>query len=117
CALQECSHLVAYGETVESLQRHNEWLQENAACQDEAQMRPRLLATAQERHQRLRSLSLSEALLLYPFLGTETLLLMEFDMLFKKKAVESIKNGCRVLCSIVLQCGEEAEVAELSQVA
>ncbi|CAN8031112.1 unnamed protein product, partial [Ixodes persulcatus] len=80
-------------------------------------MRPRLLATAEERHQRLRTLTLSEALICYPFLGTETSLLMEFDVLFKAKGVESIENGCRVLCSLVLQSGEESEVVAFSEVA
>ncbi|KAM7289891.1 uncharacterized protein ISCGN_030019 [Ixodes scapularis] len=113
----DCGHLVVYGETAETLQKHNEWLHENVACEDEDQMRPRLLATAEERHQRLRTLTLSEALMFYPFLGTETSLLTEFDVLFKAKGVESIENGCRVLCSLVLQSGEESEVVEFSKVA
>ncbi|KAM7300577.1 uncharacterized protein ISCGN_016188 [Ixodes scapularis] len=117
CRLFDCDHLVVYGETAETLQKHNEWLHENVACEDEDQMRPRLLATAEERHQRLRTLTLSEALMFYPFLGTETSLLTEFDVLFKAKGVESIENGCRVLCSLVLQSGEESEVVEFSKVA
>ncbi|KAM7282401.1 uncharacterized protein ISCGN_002551 [Ixodes scapularis] len=117
CRLFDCGHLVVYGETAETLQKHNEWLHENVACEDEDQMRPRLLATAEERHQRLRTLTLSEALMFYPFLGTETSLLTEFDVLFKAKGVESIENGCRVLCSLVLQSGEESEVVEFSKVA
>ncbi|CAN7946689.1 unnamed protein product, partial [Ixodes pacificus] len=117
CVLQDCGHLVVYGETAETLQKHNEWLHENVACEDEDQMRPRLLATAEERHQRLRTLTLSEALMFYPFLGTETSLLMEFDVLFKAKGIESIENGCRVLCSLLLQSGEKSEVVEFSKVA
>ncbi|XP_037521701.2 uncharacterized protein LOC119398957 [Rhipicephalus sanguineus] len=73
CRLFDCSHLTTYGETVESLQIHNERLQNNAACHDKATGRPRLRATALDRHKELRSLTLSDALLLFPFLGTEAL--------------------------------------------
>ncbi|CAN7944559.1 unnamed protein product, partial [Ixodes pacificus] len=91
CSQIDSGHQFVYGETAETLQKHNEWLHENAACEDEDQMRPRLLAMAEERHQRLRTLTLSEALMFYPFLATETSLLMEFGVLFKAKCVESIE--------------------------
>lgn len=88
-AFQDCSHLTTYGETVESLQIHNERLQNNAACHDEATGRPRLRATALDRHKELRSLTLSDALLLFPFLGTEAL-------------VSSSKTLCFLFCLSVL---------------
>lgn len=69
--LQDCSHLVVHGETVDSISLHNEWLHKNPHCRDEEMLRPRLLATAQDRHERLKSMTLAEALLLYPFLATE----------------------------------------------
>ncbi|XP_070384961.1 uncharacterized protein [Dermacentor albipictus] len=114
---QDCSHLVVYGETVESLQRHNEWLQQNAAIAVNDDVRPRLLATAQERHERLRSLTISEALMLYPFLASEASLLLEFSIVFKKNAGECFAQGCEQLCDIVLKHADDSEVAAFSHVA
>lgn len=71
CHLSNINDLNVSGETLESCQRHLEWLQLNSETTDEADLRPRLLATAKERHERLRQLTLSGALLKYPFLAIE----------------------------------------------
>lgn len=133
CILQDCGHLVLYGETAETLQKH-EWLHENAAREDEDQMRPRPLATAEASYS---DTVRGPAVLSIPCnrdFGMPTIstlsraifthcnslylqLLIEFDALFKTKSVESIENDCRVLCSLVLPSGKEAEVGAFSQVA
>ncbi|KAL3244581.1 hypothetical protein MRX96_047155 [Rhipicephalus microplus] len=56
CRLFDSSHLIVYGETVESIERHNEWLHNHAEFAHQEDIRPRLLGTAQERHERLQSL-------------------------------------------------------------
>nr|XP_054923010.1 uncharacterized protein LOC129382837 [Dermacentor andersoni] len=116
CRLFDCRHLVAYGETAESLRLHNEWLQDNAGCQDEEAVRPRLLATAKDRHEQLRSLTLSDALLLFPFLATEASLLVEFDLLFQRNVMEAMENGCKQLGYTILSFGEAEEVVAFSEV-
>ncbi|XP_070389387.1 sterile alpha motif domain-containing protein 3-like [Dermacentor albipictus] len=116
CRLFDCSHLVAYGETAESLRLHNEWLQDNAGCQDEEAVRPRLLATARERHDQLRSLTLSDALLLFPFLATEASLPVEFDLLFQRNVMEAMENGCKQLGYTILSFGEPEEIVAFSEV-
>lgn len=60
-----------HGETADSIQLHYEWLQTNGNCSDEQSLRPRWLATDQERQERSKSMALSDALLAYPFLATE----------------------------------------------
>lgn len=135
--LQDCSHLVVHGETVDSILLHNDWLHENAHCKDEEMLRSRLLATAQDRHERLKSMMLAEALLLYPFLATEVSvclhlflhaicsnscafhfhLLVEFETLFKRAAADCIQDGCNKMGSIILNRGSSDEVATVSEVA
>ncbi|XP_070394118.1 uncharacterized protein [Dermacentor albipictus] len=109
--------LIVYGETLESRQKHNEWLQEHFATADPEDLRPRLLATAKERHECLRRVTLSEALLQYPFLATEHSLLMEFNILFKRTILDSIEQGCSRLCSIILDHAEQDEVVRFSAMA
>ncbi|KAH7951984.1 hypothetical protein HPB52_016401 [Rhipicephalus sanguineus] len=115
CRLFDSSHLVVYGETAESIERHSEWLQLNAAFAEESDLRPRLLATAEKRHEHLRSLTISEVL--FPFLASEALLLLEFDVLFKKNIADDFSRSCQQLCNAVLQYAEDAEVAAFTRVA
>ncbi|KAH7966983.1 hypothetical protein HPB49_021170 [Dermacentor silvarum] len=117
CRLFDCSHLVVYGETAESVMSHNKWLNENAAIAATDPLRPRLLATAQERHERLRSLTISEALVLFPFLASEASLLLEFDIVFQKNIADDFAQGCEQLCDIVLKHADDTEVAAFSNVA
>ncbi|XP_075527029.1 uncharacterized protein LOC142559297 [Dermacentor variabilis] len=117
CRLSDNNDLIIYGETLESRQKHNEWLQENFATADPEDLRPRLLATAKERHECLRRITLSEALLQYPFLATEHSLLMEFNILFKRTILDSIEHGCSRLCSIILDHAEQDEVVRFSAMA
>ncbi|KAH7986630.1 hypothetical protein HPB49_025876 [Dermacentor silvarum] len=113
----DCSHLVTYGETAESLKLHNEWLRNNAGCQDEEAVKPRLRATAKDRHEQLRSLTLSDALLLFPFLATEASLLVEFNLLFQRDVMEAMENGCKHLGYTILSFGEAEEIVAFSEVA
>ncbi|XP_049518616.1 uncharacterized protein LOC125943367 [Dermacentor silvarum] len=117
CRLFDCSHLVVHGETVDSISLHNEWLHKNPHCRDEEMLRPRLLATAQDRHERLKSMTLAEALLLYPFLATEVSLLVEFETLFKRAAADCIQDGCSKMGTVILDRGSSDEVATFSEVA
>ncbi|XP_070382627.1 uncharacterized protein [Dermacentor albipictus] len=117
CRLSNNNDLIIYGETLESRQKHNEWLQEHFATADPEDLRPRLLATAKERHECLRRVTLSEALLQYPFLATEHSLLMEFNILFKRTILDSIEQGCSRLCSIILDHAEQDEVVRFSAMA
>ncbi|KAH7979557.1 hypothetical protein HPB49_009869 [Dermacentor silvarum] len=117
CRLFDCSHLVVYGETAESVMSHNKWLNESAAIAATDALRPRLLATAQERHERLRSLTISEALVLFPFLASEASLLLEFDIVFQKNIADDFAQGCEQLCDIVLKHADDTEVAAFSNVA
>ncbi|KAH7978989.1 hypothetical protein HPB49_007696 [Dermacentor silvarum] len=117
CRLFDCSHLVVYGETAESVMSHNKWLNENAAIAATDALRPRLLATAQERHERLRSLTISEVLVLFPFLASEASLLLEFDIVFQKNIGDDFAQGCEQLCDIVLKHADDTEVAAFSNVA
>ncbi|KAH7980192.1 hypothetical protein HPB49_013711 [Dermacentor silvarum] len=73
CRLSDNNDLIFYGEILESRQKQNEWLLDNSLTADAEDLRPRLLATAKERHESLRQITLSEALLQYPFLVTEHL--------------------------------------------
>ncbi|KAL3179493.1 hypothetical protein MRX96_037883 [Rhipicephalus microplus] len=77
--------LVVYNETAEGRRTHHEWLTENANTAGDEELRPRLLATAKERHERLEHMTIQQALLENPFLATEHSLQLEFDLLFKKK--------------------------------
>ncbi|KAH7959911.1 hypothetical protein HPB49_014823 [Dermacentor silvarum] len=122
--------------------RHNEWLNENAALAATDDLRPRLLAAAQERHERLRSLTISEALVLVTFLASEAsvcshcvvfaqlvviLLLftfscswsavMECDIVFKKNVADDFDKECEQLCDVVLKRADDSEVAPFSDVA
>ncbi|XP_075732529.1 uncharacterized protein LOC142775092 [Rhipicephalus microplus] len=115
--LQDSSHLIVYGETVESIERHNEWLHNHAEFANQEDIRPRLLATAQERHERLQSLNISEALVLFPFLASEASLLLEFDILYKKNVVDEFSQGCEKLCDLALRNGDDIEVAKFSEAA
>ncbi|XP_070382498.1 uncharacterized protein [Dermacentor albipictus] len=90
---------------------------EHFATADPEDLRPRLLATAKERHECLRRVTLSEALLQYPFLATEHSLLMEFNILFKRTILDSIEQGCSRLCSIILDHAEQDEVVRFSAMA
>ncbi|XP_049516300.1 uncharacterized protein LOC125942188 [Dermacentor silvarum] len=117
CRLFDCSHLIVHGETVDSISLHNEWLHKNPHCRDEEMLRPRLLATAQDRHERLKSMTLAEALLLYPFLATEVSLLVEFETLFKRAAADCIQDGCSKMGTVILDRGSPDEVATFSEVA
>ncbi|KAH7940886.1 hypothetical protein HPB49_007407 [Dermacentor silvarum] len=117
CRLFDCSHLVVHGETVHSISLHNEWLNKNPHCRDEEMLRPRLLATAQDWHERLKSMPLAEALLLYPFLATEVSLLVEFETLFKRAAADCIQDGCSKMGTVILNRGSSDEVATFSEVA
>ncbi|KAH7986417.1 hypothetical protein HPB49_025974 [Dermacentor silvarum] len=117
CLLFDCSHLVVYGETAESVMSHNKWLNENAALAATDALRPRLLATAQERHERLRSLTISEALVLFPFLASEASFLLEFDIVFQKNIADDFAQECEQLCDIVLKHADDTEVAAFSNVA
>ncbi|KAL1442634.1 hypothetical protein MTO96_030686, partial [Rhipicephalus appendiculatus] len=117
CRLFDSSHLIIYGETAESVERHNHWLQVNAASADESDLRPRLLATAQARHEHLRSLTISEALLLFPFLASEASLLLEFDILFKKNIAEVFAKGCQQLCDAVLEHATDVEMIAFTHAA
>ncbi|KAH7977978.1 hypothetical protein HPB49_004112 [Dermacentor silvarum] len=117
CRLFDCSHLVVHGETVDSISLHNEWLHKNPHCGDEEMLRPRLLATAQDRHERLKSMTLAEELLLYPFLATEVSLLVEFETLFKRAAADCIQDGCSKMGTVILDRESSDEVATFSEVA
>ncbi|XP_070387783.1 uncharacterized protein [Dermacentor albipictus] len=117
CRLFDCSHLVVRGESLDSIMRHNEWLHNNPNCRDEDMLRPRLLATAQERHERLKSMALAEALTLYPFLSTEVSLLVEFETLFKRAAVDCVQDGCTKMGKVILDKGTSEEAAAFSEVA
>ncbi|KAH7936834.1 hypothetical protein HPB49_005680 [Dermacentor silvarum] len=109
--------LIVYGETLESRQKHIEWLQDNFFIADAEDFRPRLLATTKERHECLRQITLPEALLQYPFLATEHSLLMEFNILFKRTIVDNIEHGGSRLCSIIVDHGEQDEVVRFSAMA
>ncbi|KAL1479300.1 hypothetical protein MTO96_051964 [Rhipicephalus appendiculatus] len=113
----DSSHLIVYGETAESVERHNHWLQVNAASAGESDLRPRLLATAQARHEHLRSLTISEALVLFPFLASEASLLLEFDILFKKNIAEDFAKDCQQLCDAVLEYATDVEMTALTHAA
>ncbi|XP_075746334.1 uncharacterized protein LOC142803920 isoform X5 [Rhipicephalus microplus] len=63
--------LIVYGETAEGRRWHHEWLTENASTAGDDELRPCLLATAKERHERLERMTIQQALLEYPFLATE----------------------------------------------
>lgn len=116
CRLTDCSHLVVYGETNASLATHDEWLQDSVTVpQHDEELRPRLLATAQDRHTKLRNMRVLEAKDAYPFLFTEQALLMEFNILYKVDIVEKMQVGLSKLCTIVLRHGEESEVAMVAQ--
>ncbi|KAH6942037.1 hypothetical protein HPB50_027481 [Hyalomma asiaticum] len=110
CRVFDSSHLIVYGETAESIRRDNEWLHENAEVAAIDEIRPRLQATAQERHERLRSLTISEALVLFPFLASEASLVVEFNILFKRDIVDDMGRGFQQLCDIILQHGDDTEV-------
>ncbi|KAH8040583.1 hypothetical protein HPB51_011411 [Rhipicephalus microplus] len=107
CRLSDNPELVVYNETAEGRRTHHEWLTENANTAGDEELRPRLLATAKERHERLEHMTIQQALLENPFLATEhsvcsylpplfcdicgkhcdlsLQLQLEFDLLFKKK--------------------------------
>ncbi|KAH7962637.1 hypothetical protein HPB52_017283 [Rhipicephalus sanguineus] len=105
CRLSDNSDLIIYGETAEACQRHHEWLMENASTAEDFELRPRLLATAKERHDRLQCMTLPQALLEYPFLAAEQSLLLEFDLLFKKKICDEISRGFQRMCDFILRHG------------
>ncbi|KAL1473102.1 hypothetical protein MTO96_022549 [Rhipicephalus appendiculatus] len=113
----DCSHLVVSGETADSVRLHYEWLKTNGSCSDEDSLRPRLMATAQDRHERLKSMTLSEALVAYPFLATEVSLLVEFEMLFQRGLIDCIKEGCTTMEAVVIEKGLPAEAVAFSEVA
>ncbi|KAL3247903.1 hypothetical protein MRX96_056784 [Rhipicephalus microplus] len=113
----DSSHLIVYGETVELIERHNEWLHNHAEFAHQEDIRPRLLATAQERHEHLQSLNISEALVLFPFLASEASLLLEFDILYKKNVVDEFSQGCQNLRDLALRNGDDIEVAKFSEAA
>ncbi|XP_077550911.1 uncharacterized protein LOC144164271 [Haemaphysalis longicornis] len=118
CRLADYSHLVVYGETAESLRSHVEWLHENAHCTvDDEALRARLQATSKARHEKLKELSIEDALTEFPFLFNEASLLMEFNIVFKKDIVETMEAGFRKLCELVIRCGTEKEVGALSAAA
>ncbi|XP_077534775.1 uncharacterized protein LOC144146721 [Haemaphysalis longicornis] len=118
CRLADYSHLVVYGETAESLRSHVEWLHENAHCTvDDEALRARLQATSKARHEKLKELSIEDALTEFPFLFNEASLLMEFNIAFKKDIVETMEAGFRKLCELVIRCGTEKEVGALSAAA
>ncbi|KAL3198508.1 hypothetical protein MRX96_014324 [Rhipicephalus microplus] len=117
CRLFDSSHLIVYGETVESIERHNEWLHNHAEFAHQEDIRPRLLATAQEGHECLQSLNIFEALVLFPFLASEASLLLEFDILYKKNVVDEFSQGCQKLCDLALRNGDDIEVAKFSEAA
>ncbi|XP_049524550.1 uncharacterized protein LOC125946102 [Dermacentor silvarum] len=109
-----CDHLVVHGETAESMARHTDWLKANATTSDDTELRPRLLATARARREQLRTVNVTEALLLFPFLSTEASLLMEFDILFKCDILNNMEAGLAHLLNVFLKNGKEEEIATLS---
>ncbi|KAH6920535.1 hypothetical protein HPB50_028477 [Hyalomma asiaticum] len=71
CRLSDNADLIVYGDRAEARQHHNQWLTQNATTAEDFELRPRLLAMAKERHERLQHMTIPEALLQYPFLATE----------------------------------------------
>ncbi|KAH8030571.1 hypothetical protein HPB51_009399 [Rhipicephalus microplus] len=119
--------------------RHHEWLTENASTAGDDELRPRLLATAKERHERLERMTIQQALLEYPFLATEHSvcsylpplfcdicgkhcdlsfqLQLEFNLLFKKNILDDVMKGFECLCAMILSHGHQEEVTDFSTLA
>lgn len=81
--MQNQEHLIVYGETEASLSKHEVWLARTpAASVDPAHYRERLLATARERQEKLATMTLTEALKLFPFLCSEEAVSSAFCLIY-----------------------------------
>uniref|UniRef100_A0A147BDI2 Uncharacterized protein n=1 Tax=Ixodes ricinus TaxID=34613 RepID=A0A147BDI2_IXORI len=116
CRLHNQEHLIVYGETEESLAKHQQWLATTSSTSvDPAHYRERLLATAKERHETLMTMTLTEALSMFPFLASETALLMEFEVLWKRDLKKLLEVGLNTVCTIIMRFGKEEELISLSE--
>ncbi|KAL3195900.1 hypothetical protein MRX96_045481 [Rhipicephalus microplus] len=109
--------LIVYSETAEGHRRHHEWLTENASTAGDDELRPRLLATAKERHEWLERMTIQQVLLEYSFLATEHSLQLELNLLFKKNILDDIMKRFECLCGMILSHGHQEEVADFSTLA
>ncbi|CAN7977646.1 unnamed protein product [Ixodes persulcatus] len=109
-------HLIVYGETEESLAKHKQWLATTSSTSvDPAHYRERLLATAKERHETLMTMTLTEALSMFPFLASETALLMDFEVLWTRDLKKLLEVGLNTVCTIIMRFGKEMELISLSE--
>ncbi|KAH7955284.1 hypothetical protein HPB52_000088 [Rhipicephalus sanguineus] len=58
----DCHHHEGVGETAESVARHMDWIKKYAQRADDAELRPRLLATAKARQDQIRTVDVTETL-------------------------------------------------------
>ncbi|KAH8028429.1 hypothetical protein HPB51_016596 [Rhipicephalus microplus] len=116
CRLSDNPELVVYDETVEGRHWHHEWLTENASTAGDGELRPRLLATAKKRHERLEHMPIQQALLEYPFLAPEHSLQLEFNLLLKN-ILENLMKGFECLCGMILRHGHQEEVTDFEELA
>ncbi|CAN7987350.1 unnamed protein product [Ixodes hexagonus] len=116
CRLHNQEHLIVYGETEESLAKHQQWLATTSSTSvDPAHYRERLLATAKERHETLMTMTLTEAISMFPFLASETALLMEFEVSWKRDLKKLLEVGLNTACTIITRFGKEEELVSLSE--
>ncbi|XP_064472476.1 uncharacterized protein LOC135386913 [Ornithodoros turicata] len=73
-------HLVVLGETEQSLENHRQWLICHSEEEESQVTKERFLLTAKERHEKIMTVTLAAALSEFPFLATESALLLEFSL-------------------------------------
>lgn len=114
--LQDAEHLVLGGETEASIKEHDIWLQEaDTSVGDITVYKQRLAITAKARQEHIKAHSVSQALLIYPFLKDQIALLLEFEVVYQRELHSTIEKGFEGLLDIVRQHGTEEEVLRTTE--
>ncbi|XP_064465020.1 uncharacterized protein LOC135376445 [Ornithodoros turicata] len=77
--------------------------------------RERLLVTAQARHEHIKTLTVDEALRVYPFLKDEHTLLLEFEVLYQRNLLPLLEEGFQRLVELIKEHGSEDEVLLITE--